>query len=99
MKKENTPRHTLGPWRKSEQRQGLFPSQKIQEIWSGPHTQIAKLTGDDAEMNANADLIATAPELLGILKLLVEYNRAGGIVPSIWDAARRTVEKAEGLKK
>lgn len=64
--------HTAGPWHRNIRAEG-----KYAVIFSGRNTHVAVASGHGnlpgAEIEANIDLIAAAPELLAALELIVEH--------------------------
>lgn len=62
-----TAKHTEGPWGRN-----IPPASKYPVIYAGRNTHVAQVLSKglpDAEVEANANLIAAAPELLAALKL------------------------------
>jgi hypothetical protein len=62
----NTQKHTPGPWGRN-----IAPAWKYPIIFAGRNTHVAKLITDElpeSEQEANACLIAAAPDLLEIVK-------------------------------
>lgn len=102
---KNTPKHTPGPW------VATFDPRERPGIEAG-NTSIVlfgeiKNSNDDGgirgrndeEANANAHLIAAAPELLEALEALVACVECNESVPawtSQWDIARAAIAKAKG---
>ena len=97
--------HTPGPWRTDDRYRGAI----LAEVSSGPPPQVAMATGRGVEeLDANASLIAAAPELLAALHALVDQYIAVVEAPSgaqgAWDgnddeeiiAARNAIAKATG---
>lgn len=77
-------KHTPGPWHVANGVQIRSARDQIAKVWSMRN----------GEGNANARLIAAAPELLASLQVLVEN---GGIGPeSMFDDAREAIFKATG---
>jgi hypothetical protein len=58
--------HTPGPWHRN-----IPPARKYQTIWAGRNTHVAALSPNasmsDAELEANINLIAAAPDMLEAL--------------------------------
>ena len=96
--------HTLGPWK-------VFPADKIKGRpvnVSVPAEGGWRVTlfpmgvgvpGDDeTEREANASLVAAAPEMLDALKAIVNYgaNPQGPFAWEILDQAKAVIAKAEG---
>lgn len=74
----STGKHTPGPWHRN-----IKPASKYPTVWAGRNTHVASLLGhrdggnnrlSEEELEANIDLIATAPELLTALKTLLKAN-------------------------
>jgi hypothetical protein len=87
-----TTKHTPGPWSRN-----IKPAKKYNTIYAGRNTHVCYLavTGlTDEEIEANCNLIMSAPELLAALKALVFC----GDDPSaeVWDAADAAIARAEG---
>lgn len=61
--------HTPGPWHRN-----IAPARKYPVIFAGRNTHVAKIipTGRDAEDEANANLLAAAPELLAALEAAID---------------------------
>lgn len=98
---ETKTKHTPGPWYSA-----ITPTSGT---WVGSDPQcmigIARIFGDsDEETEANAALIAAAPDLLEALKALHSCHRAFSNDPEMWTAldddarkqAEAAIEKAEG---
>jgi hypothetical protein len=85
--------HTPGPWRYSGF--GLFVKQDCGDR-IGPI--IARCAGhdEDAESQANARLIAAAPELLRVAELLVDWLDEEPGAHKLCDTARAAIAKAAG---
>ena len=93
--------HTTGPWHYREGHNGEF----LISCESGGFAPIARVKGDkrstlkDAE--ANARLMAAAPDLLAALYAMMDNcyapDRDDAIVQA-FDAARDAIAKAEGFK-
>lgn len=101
-------KHTKGPW------QVLYSSNKYPSIHSGPtQTPVAVLyeyvseTDRDLLNNAeaNAHLIAAAPELLKALKSILEVTESGALLATLKNRAcsellvsdlKKAIAKAEG---
>ena len=85
----HTQTHTPGPWHM------LVTQYRIEvATMSKPHSSYAFSLGDEA----NARLIAAAPELLAHLKMLVSVIREGVAIPSdgaAVNAALEVIAKAE----
>jgi hypothetical protein len=98
-------KHTQGPWHRN-----IKPASKYPVIFAGRNTHVAMLairgtTMQEAEIEANCDLIRAAPELLAALKrtleLLNEVSRLSdaSLVDdnvSILHDAVKAIEKARG---
>lgn len=88
--------HTPGPWGRN-----IPPISKYPVIYAGRNTHVAQVltkATSEAEAEANADLIAAAPELLAACKAF-ESNYPMGINPGADEAVRAAVAaiaKAEG---
>lgn len=78
-------KHTLGPW-VVEQPKGNLTAWAIESATRHPVAWIAQTIGNNQEENANARLIAAAPDLLEALHLLTqaakELERQAVIVAS-----------------
>lgn len=105
-------KHTPGPWKVMERWRGLItivdPSQALARgqladlPTDGLDTPLVKIVGgmrDHDENIANAHLIATAPDLLAVCKLMVDEWDNGdddSDWPRIIDNMRIIIAKAEG---
>ena len=88
----DTQKHTPGPWHRN-----IKPARKYAVIFAGRNTHVCVLDGigkSDAEVEANCDLIASAPELLEALKLAIPYleDASSSVLRLVHDA----ILKAEG---
>ena len=99
--KQQQPTHTPGPWRVGRKLSNcVVVTAEGKDIGT---VSINKYT-DNAINEANARLIATAPELLAALKTLVglldvqadEMEEAGIAILPEREAARAIIDKAEG---
>jgi len=63
------------------------------------HPSYSSIT-DAKEIQANARLIAAAPDLANVVYWLIqEYETAGGGIPDgLYNAARKAIAKADGVK-
>ena len=80
--------HTPGPW-----------SIRQEGVWSvgTDHEMTALVYGfTDEEEEANAHVIAAAPDLLEALKILAKLGESHGAEGVYWDKARAAIAKAEG---
>lgn len=87
-------KHTPGPWMVSPYNtMGIFDDKKrpIAVAYEGVHSYDIELP----EREANAKLIAAAPEMLEALRACVEWAKAGG-GPEPFTAAGRIIAKATG---
>jgi hypothetical protein len=100
----NTTNHTPGPWAIEWDHQCNTP-EFIRAFVYGEMQDIVEMSGEgkDSETLANANLIASAPDLLSALRfLLADYvaiegeKLTGSSVPA--DMARAAILKAEGNK-
>jgi hypothetical protein len=70
--KTMTAKHTEGPWGRN-----IPPASKYPVIYAGRNTHVAQVISKglpDAEVEANANLIAAAPDLLAVLEELFEIG-------------------------
>lgn len=89
MTTETKVTHTPGPWR-DQPLSRRDPTPGV-NIWiTGPDGQVVATLPDTAAGNANARLIAAAPDLLAALKLYVEH------FGDPLKVARPAIAKAEG---
>lgn len=90
-----TQNHTQGPWHRN-----IKPATKYNTIYAGRNTHVAHLetTGlDSEEVEANANLIAAAPELLDALNELKQwFSTIEGTLLVDCSKARAAIAKAEG---
>ena len=96
-------KHTPGPW-KVDQTWALIVGPKMEEI-AAVHSSMpsgGNRVSWRQTAEANARLIAAAPDLLQALEsLLVELGKKGGNTPAsefrgMWETARAAIAKAEG---
>lgn len=93
--------HTPGPW--------IACDNNGYSIWrvTSPEYRaesasrtVAEVVGDSAETEANARLIAAAPEMYEALQMFLAYNDQGGPLhfdtDAMWAKARSVVAKIEG---
>lgn len=90
----NPQKHTPGPWRTHD----VQPEIWTRQVWTDEsHGSVMIATTGGVDKEANARLIAAAPELLAALKALVEWAAfTGGWEAPCWDDARAAIKKAEG---
>jgi len=84
-------KHTPGPWRLLK-REGSFPP-VVQRGLEGGFSVAG--SNPDTE-DADARLIAAAPELLAVLRQVADYWAGGDVPEDIDDAMRAAIAKAEG---
>jgi hypothetical protein len=94
-------KHTPGPWE-------FYPASKMHPpgsdhnygriVWACGRGEVAQTPGlyNDAEDDANARLIAAAPDLLEALCNVLSYVPHGDMPVTIYDNARAAIAKAEG---
>ena len=89
-----TTRHTEGPWRYLEGRDGEF----LVSCESGGFAPLARIKGDKRstlkDAKANARLIAAAPDLLEALRKFALKHRHTYGLDGAWDEEITTAEKA-----
>jgi len=95
-------KHTPGPWRIGGLNRQIMEDRKGRGQLLGFDCVLATMPpwdrDDDAELEANARLIASAPELLQTLKLVSEHlqnNQQGHVLR---DEIEKLIAKAEGGK-
>jgi hypothetical protein len=98
--------HTPGPWevRKGYKKTEVRPCRPTEGYTLGfaplAVVKADKRTVDQATLEANARLIAAAPELLKALQELVNVHSAGAanetIALDFWDHAKHSIAKATG---
>ena len=91
-------KHTPGPWHRN-----IPPASKYVTIFAGRNTHVCHLAPENEEVEANCNLIASAPELLAALRSTLSqlrtvtawcaYDENNDAVLALGDAA---IEKAEG---
>ena len=92
---QETAKHTPGPWTYWEKNPCIITTEKGREVLSYRHAS-------PAEVEANARLIAAAPELLEeIERDFIELGRKGGNMADSpfraeWERKRALIAKAEG---
>ena len=87
--------YTPGPWVIAEEVQGRIGRMQPCILGQGSELAVVSVRADDREEDANARLIAAAPELLAALKALIAEP---DLKPwsEEWDQAHSAVAKAEG---
>lgn len=94
-------KHTSGPW----QVYGPFnettivANVDIDEYGMHTYDSICEVDDQNAQWPANARLVASAPELLAVLKLVLSdlvWGQERDIAPSVENVIREVVAKAEG---
>ena len=87
-------KHTPGPWKARYAPDRAPPVETWCIDWSEDHEEIAEIVHGEA----NARLIAAAPELLEALKAIVDEQdaRQGYASVQSYDAARAAIAKATG---
>lgn len=97
--------HTPGPWlaQRIDYSRGLDVSFEVRHYWSPDQpqhkvvaaTHMEELRRDFWKVDeANARLIAAAPELLGVAEMIVRHFDEAGIHGPIWLAASSAIAKA-----
>ena len=84
-------KHTQGKWATSVGEFGF-------DICKGQGT-IGTVYGNDTDARANANLIASAPEMLEALKMVAEYCDRSLYSPKIEKLCKDLISKAEGGAK
>jgi hypothetical protein len=78
--------HTSGPWTK----------EGATILQSDTNKGICKLLGSEQDQNANARLIAAAPDLLQVVEDYLLLCQLHDYVGAVSDAAREALRKAKG---
>lgn len=86
--------HTEGPWIACRPGESDW-SKNYWEI-EDPYGHTATVYGNDGEAEANAHLVAAAPELLAACKYLLENAEAAGWSDFMLADVRAAIAKAEG---
>ena len=97
-------KYTPGPWNRN-----IPPASKYTTIYAGRNTHIARVVTDglsENEIEGNANLIATAPDMLSALETLLPVAQAfekqaskgsgGRRAGSVFEKARAAIAKAKG---
>jgi hypothetical protein len=86
--------HTPGPWHLTDEGSQIV----IQTFCTHPTGTLAKLHRTDELAHADARLMASAPELLEALQMLMpqEPREADGYDAAMWANARQAIAKATG---
>jgi hypothetical protein len=86
-------KHTAGPWMTNGTaiETVVEPSYVIASVYEGDAVDI-----DSATADANARVIAAAPDLLAALKAFLDAGDGHDDFTDEWPAARAAVDKAEG---
>jgi hypothetical protein len=90
-------KHTSGPWTiecGKNYSNEIVGKSKTGKDWVLARTTAAKVGRDQDD--ANARLIAAAPDLLEALKILATQAESHGAEGVYWDKARAAIAKAEG---
>jgi hypothetical protein len=85
-------KHTPGPWTIDEVGKG-FSAHILGAPFGGLQEIVATLYVGEETLDANARLIAAAPDMLAVLKWLCSFNPPP--TQDDWDEAREIVAKAE----
>jgi len=92
--------HTPGPWhifeKEAHKGQGIL---HIVEEGGDPYLEIATLMAHKEELEANARLMAAAPEMLEALedvKIWLEESKRKDLVPVLWVEVCAAIAKARG---
>ncbi len=85
-------KHTPGPWRAEEREVVTYLGHPIAEVLDTAEG----LEGSDAEADANARLIAAAPDLVAALEMILAGVDSGQLMQQSIDQARAAVVKAKG---
>jgi hypothetical protein len=104
------PKHTPAPWRYIRRSDKEFSHPSIEALDDTFSVVILGFKDDPkddggvrgrttGEAEANAHLIAAAPDLLAALQTLVEQAERHDAVGLYWDQARAAIAKAEGSAK
>lgn len=91
--------HTPGPWIWAEYRQGLNGANGKPVLDFAAHEGMFLGGEDHATEDADASLIAAAPDLLAACKWLVEYHEGDGAIVTLDEylsRAKAAIAKAEG---
>ena len=92
---EQVTKHTRGPWEMMPPLGEGNYSVMSSKVNAGGNWYVAEIhNGSHAEAQANARLIAAAPELLDALRLVLAHD--GRLTGADWDTIRAAVDKAEG---
>lgn len=92
------PKHTPGPWHRN-----IKPATHYTTVWSGRNTHVARVVPEgltEAEVEANINLIAAAPDLLDALERLLaeraDSDAHGRPSHYAWEQAEAAIVKATG---
>lgn len=67
------PKHTTGPWHINKTRSGYFVMAPLLEL-AAIRSTLVGVPNEENQAEANARLIAAAPELLEVIKLILIHN-------------------------
>lgn len=89
----SAPKHTPGPWQMRSQR-----IQRAATVEAPGRTPICVTTGVESKVTheANARLIAAAPDLLAALEAVAEFWAGGDVPPELDAQMRAALAKATG---
>ena len=90
-------KHTPGPWRISGYNENMgYPEPVIAGMVNGRTAYVAVCIECQRMDDANAKLIAAAPELLEALELMIDTHDEGGWPTASIAIARAAIAKAKG---
>jgi hypothetical protein len=87
--------HSPAPWRKTYRR-AVIKSCNFWEIADANVRQVCEVDEDTENSDADADLIAAAPELLAALHASHEWANEAGAPFALLDQIQAAIAKAEG---
>lgn len=94
-------KHTPGPWRVTGGSMTKYVEATIRDGWVQEVAAVGPTEADNGygrQQDANALLIAAAPDLLTALEALMQLESRGRVMPvgKEWDTARAAIAKATG---
>lgn len=87
--------HTPGPWKRNvNSHSPIYAGEPPKHVFVAVAMADSDIT--DRERNANCNLIASAPDLLAALKLVIRDRDAGCLRQDTCDHIKTVIAKAEG---
>ena len=91
-----TTQHTPGPWWVDDD--GFIAAGFGDDYKTIAEPRCMESRGNEAEIDANAELIAAAPDILAALQAVADYWEGGDVPADIDTAMRAALKKAKGAQ-